>query len=408
MVRPSAPHSSARSAAIALLLACLGTTPAYALLRFNDGREQVYVTASVSTGWDSNIYTSSQGDNADLMISGNAGIEYARKAGVIGVNATLGWNFGSFSTFTSENFLNPAASLEFSKSTGRTTGAMQLNAARDSRADPTEGLRTESWNYGVNFNYRYPVIERYSFAGNVGWSMVDYVDNSKAFVDLTSYTIGTDLLYSWRWDRDLLAGYRYRTREVTAESQSFDHSYYVGVSGRVVSKLSGSARLGWTTSTTEYPAATTVLNTTQRIEESGNDGVYLSLSATWPVNRKINFALSATQDISTTSTNFQTETTSIDLVGKFSHTVKFNTGASVGGGYVNYVSGFVNDSPVFSPGFRGQNREDLYFTAGLNASYAFGDHYTLSASYTYFRSWSNLAQYAFDRHSVGLSLSTRW
>lgn len=400
--------TSARPTGTALLLGLLTTTPGYALLRLNDGREQVYVTANAGTSWDSNVYTASTGDNADLIITGGAGIEYARKAGVIGVNASLSWSFGSFATLTSENFLNPSGSVEFSKSTGRTTGAVQMNISRDSRPDPTVGLRTDSWNYGVNLNYRYPVIERYSFAGNLGWNLTDYVDNSTAFVDLNAYTIGTDLFYSWRSDRDLFAGHRYRIREVTANSESVDHSYYIGVSGRVVSKLSGSARVGWTTSTTTYPTTTVIQNTLNRISESGNDGLYVSLSTTWPVNRKVNVSLSATQDFNTTSTNFQTETTSVDLVGKFSHTVKFNTGASIGGGYIQYISGFVDNSPVFSPGFNGLNREDYFFTAGLNASYAFWDHFTFSANYSYFRNWSNLSNFAFDRHTVGLSLSTRW
>lgn len=402
------PPKSATPKGTALLLALLGTTPAYALLRFNDGREQIYVTAHAGTSWDSNVYTASAGDNADLIITGGAGLEYARKAGVIGVNARLGWDFGSFASLTSENFLNPSGSLEFSKSTGRTTGAIQINISRDSRPDPTVGLRTDSWNYGVNLNYRYPVIERYSFAGNLGWNFIDYVDNSTTFVDLNSYTIGTDLFYSWRSDRDLLAGHRYRIREVTANSESVDHSYYLGVSGRIVSKLSGSARVGWTTSTTTYPATTIVQNTTNLIRESSNDGVYVNLSTTWPVNRKVNISLSGTQDFNTTSTNFQTETTSLDLVGKFSHTVNFNSGASIGGGYIQYISGFVDNSPVFSQGFNGLDREDYYFTAGLNASYAFWDHFTFSASYTYFQNWSSLSNFAFDRHTIALSLSTRW
>ena len=396
---PLRPASPAARRAAALLLVLLGASPAHALFRFNDGRDQVYVTAYVGAGYDSNVFTRSSGNNGDLVISGGAGIEYARKAGLIGVNASLGWNFGTFATFSEEDFLNPTMSLEFSKGTGRTTGALQLNARRESRADPTVGLITDSWNYGVNLNYRYPVIERYSIAGNIGWDRIDYVDNGTTFVDLDSYTVGTDLFYSWRSDRDLLAGYRYRFSDTSATSQSTDHSWYVGVAGRIVSKLSGSARVGWTYRINEYPAG---------IPENTSDGMYVSLSSTWPATRKMTFTLTGTQDFDTTSTNFQTETTNVDLTGQFSHTVKFSTNARLGAGYTKYLSGFVNNEPEFTTGFNGLDRRDHYVTAGVGASYALTSHFTLSANYTYYQNWSNLSDFDFTRHTVGLTVSTRW
>ncbi len=405
MPHPLSPRN--RRHLLAGLAGLLIPLPAHALFRFNDGRDQVYVTAYVGTGYDSNVFAN-KAASSDVVFTGGAGMEYARKAGLIGVNASLGWDFGSFDTFSTEDFLNPSASLEFSKGTGRTTGAVQLNARRVSRADPTVGLRTDSWNYGINLNYRYPVMDRYSIAGNLGWDRIDYQDEGVTFVDLDSYTIGTDLFYNWRSDRDLLAGYRYRLSESSATSEGRDHSFYVGVSGRILSKLSGSARVGWTFHKNTYPAATTLPDLATSITEDTSDGLYVSLSGTWPATRKINFTLSLSQDFSTTSTNFQTETGTADLVGKFSHTVKFSTSANVGAGYTNYISGFVNNTPVFTPGFRGGDREDYYVTAGVGASYVISNHFTLSANYSYYENWSNLSDFTFSRHSIGLSLSTRW
>ncbi len=392
--------SSARHAAAVLALLC-AASPAHALFRFNDGRDHVYVTAYVGAGYDSNVFTRSTGDNGDLVISGGAGVEYARKAGLIGVNASLNWNFGRFSTFTEEDYLNPSASLEFSKGTGRTTGAIQINSRRDSRPDPTVGLRTEAWHHGINLNYRYPVIERYSIAGNIGWATIDYVDNDgpAAFTDLDTYTIGTDLFYSWRSDRDLLAGYRYRLSDTSATSSSTDHSVYAGVSGRIVSKLSGSARVGWSYRVNEFPSPHS---------DQTSDGLYVSVSSTWPLNQKVTFTLAATQDFSTTSTNFQTETTSVDLTGRFTHTVKFSTNANVGGGYTKYISGYSSPTNNLTDGFNGQDREDYYVTAGVGAQYVLSKHLTVSVNYSYFRNYSNLSDYVFDRHSAGVTVSTRW
>lgn len=390
--------STDRRAAVAVLLALLAASPAQALLRFNDGRDQIYVTAYVAAGYDSNIFASSGGES-DFIISSGAGIEYARKAGLIGVNASLSWDFGSFADNSSEDYVNPSASLEFSKGSGRTTGSVQLNARRDSRADPTVGLRTDSWNYGVNLNLRYPVIDRYTIAGNIGWSTIDYADSGVAFSDLDTYTLGSDLFYSWRSDRDLLGGYRYRLSEAQFDSTSHDHSFYVGVAGRIVSKLSGTARVGLTHRTVTYPGS---------IPDDDDDGLYVSVSSTWPASQKASFTLTVTQDFNTTSTNFQTRSTSADLIGQFSHTVKFSSRANVGAGYVEYLRGYAPGASGPVQGFNGEDRNDHYFTAGVGASYTINKHFTLAADYAYYRNWSDLAAFEFARHSFSVTLSTRW
>jgi hypothetical protein len=399
--------TASKRAASALLLA-LTAQPAHALLRFDESRNQVYVTGYIGVGYDSNVFASSQPGNEDLVITGGAGVEFARKAGLIGVNASLGWDFGNFATFSEEDFLNPSMSLEFSKGTGRTTGAIQFNASQESRADPTVGLRTDSWNYGVNLNYRYPVMERYSIAGNIGYSIIDYTDPGNTFVDLDTYTIGTDLFYAWRSDRDLLTGYRYRFSETAVDSDSVDHSVYVGVAGRIVSKLSGSARVGVTYRENHFPADTTLIDGVTPKTEDSSDGMYVSLSGTWPATRKATFTLALTQDYSTSSTNFQTQTSSADLTGQFSHTVKFTTRANVGGGYTQFLSGFATDSPTYTDGFNGLDRDDTYFTAGAGASYTINKHFTLSLDYSYYQNWSTISDYEFARHTLSLTLSTRW
>ena len=380
-------------------LALLCNVPAHALLRLNDGRDNVYVTAYVGTGYDSNVFGRSSGQNGDLLISGGAGMEYARKAGLIGVNASVSWDMGNFTTFVAESFLNPSASLEFSKGTGRTTGSLQFNVKRESRADPTVGLRTDSWTYGVNLNYHYPVIERYSFAGNIGWDTVTYQGGGTTFSGVNTYTVGTDLFYTWRSDRDLLVGHRYRLSLEDAGSTSVDNSVYIGISGKIIRKLSGTARVGWTYRTTSYPAG---------IQDNTNDGMYVSLACTWPASHKATFTLAASQDFNTTSTNFETQTSSVDLAGRFSHTVKFSTNATLGAGYTSYISGYTSNSTNPTTGFNGLDRNDHYVTAGVGAAYVFNEHLTATCGYAYYQNGSNLPLFVFDRHTINLTLSTRW
>jgi hypothetical protein len=389
---------AARREAVALLLALFASPPAQALLRFNDGRDQVYVTAYIAAGYDSNIYTRADAE-ADLILTSGVGLEYTRQAGMIGVDATLAWALNTFSDNPDEDFSRPSASLTFSKSSGRTTGDLRFQARRDSRADPTVGLRTESREYGVDLTLRYPVIERYSLVGTLGWAGTDYVDDTGTFSDLDTYTLGTDLFYRWRSDRDLLAGYRYRAGDAAFSSRSVDHSLYLGVSGRIVSKLNGSARVGYTRRTLRYPGS---------VPDNTNDGLYVSVASTWPINRRATLTLSAAEDFGTTASNFETRTTTVDLEGRYAHNPKLSSHARIGAGQSEYLNGFGRDASRPVDGFNGRDREDRHLRAGLGASYLLSTHLTLSADYESYRNWSSLRSFEFTRHTLGLTLSTRW
>jgi opacity protein-like surface antigen len=54
------------------------------------------------------------------------------------------------------------------------------------------------------------------------------------------------------------------------------------------------------------------------------------------------------------------------------------------------------------------DRNDHYVTAGVGANYTINNHVSVGANYTYFRNWSDLSSYSFQRHSIGVSISTRW
>jgi hypothetical protein len=186
----------------------------------NDGTDKIFVTGSVNVSRDSNIFSSRAG-GSDYVYSGGVGVEYTRKAGWIGVNAGVGLDISRFDKFSGENFQNPRFSAELNKQTGRTTGALNLNAARQSRADAALNSRNTSWNYGAGLNVKYPVIERYTLSGGLGYNQIKYVDNP-AFVDLSSYSANLNLFYILSNERDLFAGYRYRFSETSRNTHDTD------------------------------------------------------------------------------------------------------------------------------------------------------------------------------------------
>ena len=359
----------------------LTTAKAFALVRLNDGRDQLFVNASVSIGYSSNIYPT-KGGSGDMVTTSSFGIEYIRKAGYIGVNASVTWNLGQFGSNTAQNFSNPSLNVEFSKVTGRTTGSLTLNAARESRADSALGQRTDSWNYNAGLNWKYPIIDRYSLSGGLNYGQVLYQNAAPGVYNLDTYGASLDLYYALSSDRDFFAGYSIGFSDSGAGSQSTDHSFTVGVSGKIISKLNGNVRAGY------------------EIRQESTGQAYgswtASASATWNVNRRFSFTGTVSKAFTTTSTNASVDTLSANLDAQYSLTAKVSLHAGIGGGTNDFLSGL------------NAGRRDYNFTWSAGVNYNFNEHFKASLSYSHLKNWSNVGSSNYETDSITLNLSTRW
>lgn len=365
-----------------ITLAHLSSIGAFALVRFNEGRDQIFVKASVSIGFDSNIFANS-GSESDIVTNTTFGVEYARRAGLISVNGNADWNLGSFASNADSNFANPSLGLEFVKNTGRTTGSLTFGANRESQADPNVNLRTDSWNYNAGLNWKYPVIERYSLAGSFGYGFADYTDNSAGLVDLTTYSASLDLFYAYTSQRDLVFGYSIRESETSTGGSSTDHSLTGGISGKILSKLNGTVRAGY-----------------QVRQEHGTGDSYGSFTATasttWTINKRMTLTGTLGKDFSTTATESTVDSLRFNLDAQYVITSRWSLYSGFGAGYSSFLSGIDT------------GRRDHYFTWSAGVNYSLNDHFKASLTYSYFQNWSNRANSTFDRNSITLNMSTRW
>ncbi|HEY9250524.1 MAG TPA: outer membrane beta-barrel protein [Rariglobus sp.] len=360
----------------------LSTASAWALLKFNEGRDQIFVTGTLSVGYDSNIFATKDGEG-DFVTNSSLALEYARRAGLISVNGNVAWNLGSFASNASEDFANPSMGLELVKNTGRTTGSFTLGANRQSQADANVNQRTDAWHYNAGLNWKYPVIERYSLSGSFGYGLLDYTDNSSALVDLSTYSASTDLFYTYTSQRDLFAGYRIRLSESSADSKSTDHAFTVGVSGKILSKLNGTVRFGYQI----------------RQEEPSGDifGSYTAAaSTTWAINKRLSLTGTLSKDFSTTATESTVDTTRANLDAQYVFNHRWSLYSGIGGGYSEFLNG-VDDG-----------RKDYYFMWSAGVNYTLNDHFKASLTYSYFQNWSNRSISNFERNSITLFLSSRW
>jgi hypothetical protein len=372
-----------RFAGAHLLLAVLTSLPAHAFISLNEGSDHLYATGTASLAYDSNIFAHAGGEG-DYIYSAGLMMEYSRRAGLIGVNASVAINASRFGRNPTQDFNNPAFTAEFIKSGGRTTGTLKLLAARESQADVVAGIRTESWNYDAGFKFKYPVIERYSFSGNLDY--IDRVyDQPTALTDLQTYTAGTDLLYALTSARDLVAGYQFRRSETSSASSFDDHSFTAGVSGRILAKLNGSLRAGYEV---RSPRGATT------------DGAYRGLAAsgslTWSVSRTLTVNGQVSRDVSVTANNQSVNTTSGSLGLNYALRDNLSLTGTAGGGQSHFLDAI------------DAGRHDEYLTWGAGLKYKMNEHLDTSLNYIFDQNWSTFSYSDFTRHMITVSLSSRW
>ncbi|ATC62619.1 hypothetical protein CMV30_00770 [Nibricoccus aquaticus] len=376
--------SRLRAPVLAALLTGSFATTAHALVKFNDGHDEIFVTGTAGIGYDSNIYAYDGGDG-DTTYNASLELEYRRKAGLLGVNADLGWNFSKFQEFSSEDFANPHARLELTKDSGRTTGSVTAGAKRESRADSAINIRTTSWEYDAGLNAKYPVIERYSLTGQLAWNRRDFQDNF-ALVDLNIWSLSSDLFYVYNSQRDLFGGYRFRVTDTTADTQDIDHAFTVGTSGKIISTINGSARVGYQLRES---------NRTDGTRETF-DGFTSVVSATWSGLKRLNVTGQVSSDFNTLATDVSVSTLAAGLDAQYALNARFSLYAGTGVGRTRFLGTF------------GSGRRDTYFTWNTGIAYTLNDHFKATLGYTWFQNWSTLAFSDYTRNTISLNLSSRW
>ena len=385
------PNRTTRVAFAGVMLLGVASLPCPALVNLNDGRDKIHVNGTVSFAWDSNIFAH-QGGSGDYVMSAGLSSDYTRKAGLIGVDASVSVNASRYNKFTSEGFQNPSFTLEFTKQSGRTTGSLVFSAARESRADTAANIRDQSWFYSAGLNLKYPVIERYSLSGGANYSYRKYQD-AIGLVDMKTYSANVDLFYVYTTDRDLFGGYRIREEDTSAQSKNTDHAFTLGLSGKILPKLNGTVNAGYqlrnSRDLVHGPATNSIL-------ENQYTSWTSSLSLTWSVSKRCSVSGQLSKDFSTTSTNITTDTLSTNLGAQYSFSGKFSVSAGVAFSKNRFL------------GLAGEGRIDTFFSSQWGLNYSLNDHLKAALAESFATNWSTSPYADFSRNSTTLSLSSRW
>ena len=379
------------------LAAILAATPAHGLvtLNFNDGHDHIHVNATFNVSSDSNIYAS-RDSKGDYIFSTGLTAAYTRRAGWIGVNASVGVSGSHFATIKGQDFSNPNFNAEFTKQSGRTTGSLTLGATRQSRADAAVNLRSSTWAYNAGLNLAYPVIERFKLAATLTYAGTKQIDNTN-LVNLATYSAGMSMFYVYNTERDLSTSYRYRRTQTSVSTSTSDHDFSVGMTGRIIRGLNGSVNVGYQF---RVPDASTGGETFHGLSANG--------AVSYALNRKASLGAQISKDFSTTSTDSSVDSTAADLTLKYAYSSRWSFNGGLGGGDSRFLGtgGRVIIS-VGPPPILGPNRRDTFYHWDAGVSYARSEHMKLSFTYSWFKNWSTTPFADFVRASWNLNLNSQ-
>jgi hypothetical protein len=170
-----------------------------------------------------------------------------------------------------------------------------------------------------------------------------------------------------------------------------DNALSGGVSGRVFGPFNGSLQAGYQVRT---PHGGTGQSATNDFTASG--------SMTWNISRRMTLSSDLSRDFTVTANAQDVDSTSAGLTFQDSLTAKASATLAAQGGQNEFL------------GFDGLSAPDqarrIDYFASLSAAYFYtvNQHLKISLSYTYYRSWSDVALASFPRSQLNLTLSSHW
>lgn len=353
----------------------------FALLNIDGTRNQVFVFGHLTFAYDSNIFSSATDEAGDYIYSASVGLELKRRAGIIAVDARAVFDRQEFQKNKTQSAWNPTFYLEFNKTTGRTTGAITINAYRSSRADSAVNLRTQTWNFPLGLNLKYPVNDKFYLSSSSGYLKRSYT-NTAGLLNYTDYSESVDVLYVFTSKTDLSLSYRIRVGQTTLDTTT-DQALMFGLVNQIIPKVNGAVRIGLQRRTIDKTRSTF-------------DQITASADATWNVTRKLNIQGIVARDFTTTAIGGSVDALSAQLRGTYDFSRRYQANGGLGYGRNRFLDGTTT------------GRRDEFFSWDVGLTVNWSEHLRASLSYNYLHNWSTLRFSDFERTGYSVDISSRY
>lgn len=374
--------SGAVKLAAGTALLVLAALPAQALVSLNDGKDKIFVSGSVTIGFDSNFYANSF-KQSETTVLAMAGVEYSRRAGAIGVDASVSATKSIHSNFSKEDSVDPKYSMELTKSEGPTTGSLRLNYTRRRDNNMAASMRLRTEEYGAALDATRPVSQRYSVAGGLGFGRTDF-QQTPGIYDLDTFDAHANLVYQINSRRELSVGYAYGRDDSKGPEDFDDHGINVGLKGRITAKVTGTLQTGFTTRQS-------------RLASGENFSAWTAAAiANWLPVKKTTVTGELSKSFATTSTDIATDNTTAAINVNRVLNARWNVGAGLTGTHSRYL------------GVRGAGRSDDILIFNASVSWSMNEHLRVTGMYSHTLTSSTLAFAEYNRDYFSLMISSRW
>ena len=357
------------------VLACL---PIVAMSLFGQGAEDgglLRFDNQISAFYDSNIQ-GNRDEVSDIELSYNPTLNFTRRSGLLGIDASLGGGFGWFldnSEYDYQNLFSRFSVSYPNEASLPYTLTLGGGYNQKSTLDRFVGDRISQDAANLSAGFRYNVNERWGFSLSSRWSEITYED--PRFTDRTTWGAGFDFVYLYSEKLEFFTGYGFSEPSGVSEYQ--DHTFRIRAEGELTPKVTGTLGLGY------------------QIRESSNFGntgdPYVNLNLAWAVNERLEVAATGRVGFSTTATGASGKRTNFGIVASMA------LGSTLTGSLgVSY-----NESEYSNFGL---DRSDEFLAYQAALAWQLGESATLRGSLTFEDADSTRDQLVYDRLRAGLSL----
>lgn len=296
-------------------------------------------------------------ERSDFGQSILAGADYIRQRGRYGLTLRGEAQASSFDTFSGENNISPSARLTVTRLRGRTTGDAFVAYSRENRTDEftTRRLTAERWHANVVANYDLNSRNSIKLETSAEYVRFPGVDSA---VSLRMWSIGADWVRLYSRKLQYFGGYRFRHTFPANRRDTYDHAISAGLTGDLLPKITGTARLG--------------LQTRQFSAGGSSESLHSSATLTWTPLRRISVAATGSRDFHTDAFDRSINATSINLQTGVQLGAKTSMSAGAGYSRFSFVD-LTRKDDLYRARWRIERSLTSFLTAGGSVSWTRSD-----------------------------------
>ena len=419
-------------AASLLFWICSSSVVAAPLVSIGDNTD-IFFNSSSSLRWSSNLFRNENNEESDTSWIVSPGFEINVGRGISNADLTVVTRYDVVSHKHNDHLdtelfhIQALGSYEASRLNLNGSASFDEIKMNDGQNNVQNDLVELNTTAG-NLDAEYRVSTKFSFSAGVRYNETEYQTYKDRLADRETTSFPLNVYYELTPKLDLTLGYTYSTTDIEGGSSRFNrivestlvpatlilaeyqtdqsgyekdsHFFNVGLRGNILTKLTGSFKIGYRTisnddstiSTTTFTAnAPTNLRSSTNRDDTGMLG--LDANLTWMATTKLLVQLALSRDFGAGGEGESSEITRANLVGNYSFNTNWSAMANLGYTETDYPD---------------DGRDEEQLTGGLRFNYVLNTYWRFSAGYTYTDNDSSRASSSYDNNSLDLTAVLRY